>query len=162
MKKQFEILEELYLLTKEVNERISVLKQAEWEEFLKIKNSLINAYDNESDTLYLVKFSYSALYFYKASKDKLTEVFLSWFNNDKPQPVIKNYDEAKQLLETYKNPTNCEIRSYIEFGYFHDIQRRYDRIDWITDSIQKKEFLYEIEKNDFVKSLQVACEFHSK
>lgn len=161
MKKQFEILEQLDKLSKETNEKISALRKVIDEEFNKIKLGLLNAYDNEADTMYLIQFDSYCITFYKATKEKLTEVVLSRYGTNQKHKYPTNCEEAEEVLRIYENPTNCEIRSYQTFGYFDDIKKRWDRIDWIAEHVQDRKFLYEIEEKDFIKSIQTIAKFHS-
>lgn len=161
MEKQFQILEQLNKLSRETNEKISALQKVIDEEFNKLKLELLNAYNNDDDTMYLIQFDGYCLTFYKATKEKLTEVVLSWYDTKQKYKYPTNFNEAKEVLKVYENPTNCEIRSYQTFGYFDDIKRKWDRIDWIAEHIQEKKFLYEIEEKDFIKSIQTIAKYHN-
>lgn len=159
MKKQFDILEQLNSLAKETNVKITTLRKAIDEEFSKLKSELLNAYDNNAETMYLVQFDSYCITFHMATKQKLTTVRLSWFEAKQKHKCPINFEEAQEVLEIYENPTNCEIHSYQTFGYFDDINKNYDRIDWIADNIQERKFLYEIEEKDFKKSIQTIVKF---
>lgn len=160
MKKQFEILEQLNKLSKETNERISALRKVIDEEFNNLKLGLLNAYNNDADVMYLIQFDSYCITFYKATKEKLTEVVLSWYETNQKHKYPTTFEEAEEVLKVYENPTNCEIRSYRTFGYFDDIKRRWDRIDWIAEHVQERKFLYEIEEKEFIKSIQTIAKFH--
>jgi len=162
MRKQFEILEQLNKLSQETETKISDLRKLIDQEFYKLKTGLINAYNNDADILYLVEFSSGRVEFYKATKNKLHEVSLSWYNSTKKGGYIypHNYDEAVICLLNYNSPTNCEISSYNEFGYFDDIKKQYERLDWIAEKIHERKFLYEISENDFTNAIKTVSKFY--
>jgi len=160
MKKQFEIIEQLNKLSKETNERISSLRKVIDEEFNKLKLGLLNAYNNDADIMYLIQFDSYSIIFYKATKEKLTEVFLSWYETNQKHKYPTTLEDAEEVLRIYEKPTNCEIRSYQTFGYFDDIKKRWDRIDWIAEHVQERKFLYEIEEKDFIKSIQTIAKIY--
>lgn len=160
MKKQFEILEQLNKLSKETNEKISSLRKVIDEEFYKLKLALTNAYNHEVDIMYLIQFDSYCITFYKATKEKLTEVVLSWYETKQKHKYPTTFKEAEEVLRVYEEPTNCEIRSYQNFGYFDDIKKRWDRIDWIAEHVHERKFLYEIDEKDFIKSIQTIAKFH--
>jgi HSP90 family molecular chaperone len=160
MKKQFEILEQLNKLSNETNEKISALRKVIDEEFNKLKLGLLNAYDNDADIMYLIHFDSYCLIFYKATKEQLTEVVLSWYKTKQKHKYPTTFEDAEEVLKVYENPSNCEIRSYQTFGYFDDVKKRWDRIDWIAEHVQERKFLYEIDEKDFIKSIQTIAKFN--
>lgn len=159
MKRQFEILDKLYKLTKQSEERIKRLKEEINNEHLRIRNELLKAYSHDNNILYLVQFDTYGITFYKATKTKLHEVKLTWYGS-KIRINPTSYDEALHLLENLSNPTNCEISSYREFGYFHDIEKRWDRIDWITEEIMGRRYLFEIQEMQFKKAMDLVYFFY--
>ena len=161
MQKQFEIIERLYSASKESETRIKELRDAIEAEFSKLKGMLLSAYNNDADTMYLVQFHSYSLFFFKATKDVLNEVKINWYeSNQKLVREPKNYDEAKNILENYAKPTNCEILSYRTFGYFHDIQRSWDRIDFIAEETHQKKFLFEITEEQFLSAIKCVAQFY--
>lgn len=161
MQKQFEIIERLYEASKESETRIKELRDAIETEFNKLKGTLLSAYDNEAETLYLVQFHSYSLFFFKATKENLYEVKINWYeSNQKLVREPKNYDEAKNILSNYTNPTNCEILSYRTFGYFHDVQKRWDRIDFIAEETHQKKFLFEITEQQFLYAIKCVAQFY--
>ena len=160
MKQQFEILKQLNKLSEETNEKISALHKVVDDEFNKLKLALLNAYNNDADVMYLIQFDSYCITFYKATKEKLTEVVLSWYETKQKHKYPTTLAEAEEVLKVYENPTNCEIRSYQTFGYFDDIKKTWDRIDWIAEHVQKRKFLYEIEEKDFIKSIQTVAKLY--
>lgn len=161
MQKQFEILEQLHQLSKETETKIKFLREQIDEEFGKLKSKLIHAYDYNQEVMYLVEFSSCSITFYKVTKERLYEVHLSWYDSSskKGYAYPYNYEEAVFCLKKYSDPTNVEIRSYNEFGYFDDIKRNYLREDWIAEKIHERKYLYEVTKEDFNKAIETVSLF---
>ena len=161
MQKQFQILEQLHQLSKDTETKIKALREQIDEEFRKLKLSLVNAYDYSQDIMYLVEFGSYNIAFYKVTKERLYEIHISWYNTNskKGYKYPYNYNEAVLSLQDYNSPTNCEIRSYNEFGYFDDIKKNYLREDWIAEKIHERKYLYEITENDFNKAVKTVSVF---
>jgi len=161
MEKQFEILEQLHQLSKETETKIKALREQIDEEFRKLKLSLVNAYDYSQDIMYLVEFGSYNIAFYKVTKERLYEIHISWYNTNskKGYKYPYNHEEAIFCLHNYNSPTNCEIRSYNEFGYFDDIKKNYLREDWIAEKIHERKYLYEITEKDFHKAVKTVSLF---
>jgi len=162
MEKQFEIIEKLFLATKESESRITELRNLIESEHFKIRAQFVDLYPHNLDIIYLIQFDNHSINFYKATKENLYEIRLSWFRSKIKLNVPKNAIEGKKLILEMNNPTNCEIHGYREFGYFDDIHKRFDRIDWITESIMERNFLFEITKDEFDKSINLVSEFYTK
>lgn len=162
MKKQYDILEDLNRLSLETTARVKELTDEIDLVFKNLKKSLISAYNHDSEILYLVEFDSYRISFYKASNYILHEVHISWYESKgkKGYTYPFNYEDAVKTLSTYTNPTSCEILSYSTFGYFDDVKKRYDRIDWIAEKLHKKELLYEVTEDVFLNSIKCVSEFY--
>lgn len=160
MKKQFEILEKVFDNIQKSNIKMKKLKEAIEQEYNKIQKELIQCYNHDAEILYLVQFNQYGFSFYKATKEKLHELSLTWFESKTYFTKPKSEQEGIKLFEEMNSPTNCEIRSYRDFGFFHDINKRWGRIDWITEEIMDKKFLYEIDKKWFNRALEMIFEFY--
>lgn len=163
MKKQFELLATIYKKNIENNIKIQELQKQIDADFVEIKQMLLDLYDHETDILFLVSFNHG-INFFAASKTEVSEVRLSYFGNSSRTYVIvnepKTFEDAVALLSNYPDPTNCEMRRLMEFDYFHDTNKRYDRIDWITEEIAARRFLYEITRDDYLKAVNVVSDFY--
>jgi hypothetical protein len=153
MKRQFELLEELYKKSEEANVRIAAVRREIEREYAKIRKEIIEAYDHEKEVMLLVQFGDYSLDFHMATKEKLSTIKLTWFESNIKIRKPKTYEEAVELLRNYHDPSNCELSSYQTFGYFDDIEKRWDRVDWITENLMEKNFLFDIEEADFTKAL---------
>lgn len=167
MKKQFEIIEKIYEAIQDSEIKISALKKAIEEEYYAARQKLINAYNHEEAVLYLVQFETYGLVFHKATKKRVSSIHLTWFDNPTSKIVYrtaKTFKDGQRILNNICDPcppTNVEIMSYNTFGYFDDIEKHYERIDWITENIMDKKFLYEITSEDFNKAVKVVADFYT-
>lgn len=161
MKKQFDLLAQFSAMFEESRNRINKIQEEIDREYSKIKLDLLDIYDHDAEVLYLVKFQYDCLIsFYRATKTSLCEVDLSWYNSKRKMPSIpKTYDEAVIYLKNMNDPTKCEVRDYQEFGYFDDVNKRWERIDWIAENIFEKKFLYEITEKEFLDAVEIMHKF---
>jgi hypothetical protein len=74
--------------------------------------------------------------------------------------IPKTFEEAELLLKNIKEPTNCEILSYRDFGYFDDIKKKWERLDWIIEETVDNKFLFEVEESEFVRAVDLVCSFY--
>jgi len=163
--KQFELLNDFYLATKETKSRISELRIAIEKELSEMKEKILSLYNHEEDIMYLICFDGSCFIdFYKVTKKRKIQIHVAWlsvndgFSFSNPNTL----EEAELIIQTMNNPTHCEIRDYITFGYFDDINNRYDREDWISEETHNGKFLFNIEKEIFVKALDMCYNLYSK
>jgi len=49
-------------------------------------------------------------------------------------------------------PSNVELTSYRTFGYFHDIQARWEREDWLNEEVLNKLIPFTIGKDVFLQA----------
>jgi hypothetical protein len=160
--KQFELIETLYESTKVSSSRIQELQLLIETEIAKTKAGLLSLYETNEEVSYLIQFDTYHLKFHRATKEQLSTITLSWFKSKTSFTKPKNITEATEILNNFKDPTNCEIGSYQEFGFFHDINKRYDRIDWIAEETYQGKFLFTIDKETFFKAITAVANFYTK
>lgn len=154
MKNQFDALIKFEELTKESSTRIKEFQREIEKNLSKLKKEIIKSFDNTLETIYLIKFSAYHPTFYRATKEKVTEIILMYSNP--PLSFPKSSIEGQTYIDTLGfSPTQCQVHSHMEFGYFHDIEKRYDREDWITENIYNKDYLFEITEKDWNKAITI-------
>jgi hypothetical protein len=161
MEKQFEAFKINADIIKKTKSKKSELEQQLLGYDSELKKMIVETYDNSVDVMYLVVFDVYMIRFIKATKHQLHTVSMSWYNDNTKFKKPKDTIEATLLLDTFKNPTNCEISSYETFGYFDDIDKEFMRIDWIKDSLMNNKIPYETTYKYFKKALDTTCEFYS-
>lgn len=161
MKRQFELLQEFEKVISKSKSRISKLRYEIEKEHSEIKDMILQSYNHNLETMFLVEFDRYMIQFHKVTKYQLDTIHIDWFQiNGKNNPydpgkTPSNQEEAIQILNNIKNPSHCKIGSYEKFGFFDDINARYDRLDWIAEKTQEKNYLFEIEEKEFIKAMNV-------
>ena len=173
-KKQFETVNDLHEFL--ANSKKTIAKVEREIEVMKKEASIkiTNTYDlSNSKPLYLVQFDFShRISFFRATKSRIIEVELSWFNNDYYEnEKIAGYEQHPKCVEdceeifkwVFSNmPTACAIREQNRFGFFHDINREYTIKEWLMEEILTGEIPYTTDEENFMRAVDVIKDFFIK